>query len=508
MTKTPNKHYLALKEFSTDIRNYTSILHLLHWDQETYMPPGGSLARSHQIALLSHHIHTLRTGKKFRSLLEKLVHFSSGTFKVAHLSKLEKCAVLEWLEEFEQLTKLPSSFVKTFAQVAAEAGQIWQTAKEKNDFKLFEPILTRIVELNREKAALYGFKQHPYDALLAHYEPCMTTKKLKTLFTSLRKDLISLLCQIRNTREIEDKWLEKSFDPDKQMELGQAFMKMLPMNMDYTRLDLSAHPFSIAMHPHDSRITTRIGKKQLMSNLFSVLHEAGHSFYEMGLPVEHFGTPLAETVSLSIHESQSRFWETILGRSLPFWKFAYPLVKHAFPTEFAKVPLERFYKAINRVTPSLIRVEADEVTYCLHVILRFELELALIEGTLEVRDLPNAWNDKMKEFFGITPKTDREGCLQDVHWSMGAFGYFPTYALGNLFAAQFFHAFAKKHSDWEKRVAAGDLAFIREWLRVNIHSLGKQYDAEQLARRITGKPLSKEAYCHYLKKKYSELYQF
>jgi carboxypeptidase Taq len=506
MAKTSHPHYLALKEFSTNIANYSSILSLLHWDQETYMPSGGHLPRTHQIALLSTHIHELKSGKQFRSLLEKLIHFSSCTFKVKGLSRLEKIAVLEWLDEFLRLTKLPASFVKTFAQVTAEASQIWHTAKQDNNFQLFQPILTKILELNREKAAIYGYKDHPYDALLAHFEPCVTSAKLKTIFTPLRKNLISLLNEIREARPINDKCLHGSFDPEKQMHLGQALLKELPMDLRYTRLDLSAHPFSIALHPHDSRITTRIAKDSFVSNLLSVLHEAGHSFYEMGVPAEQFGTPLAETVSLSIHESQSRFWETLIGRSLPFWKRYFPLVQKAFPSQLGKVSVDHFYKAINRVTPSLIRVEADEVTYCLHIILRFELEMDLINGTLEVADLPDAWRAKTKEIFGIVPKTDSEGCLQDIHWSMGAFGYFPTYALGNLFAAQFFQAFAKEHPDWEKRISQGDLAFIRDWLKVNIHSLGKQYDAEQLAKRITGRTLHAEPYCHYLRKKYSEIY--
>jgi carboxypeptidase Taq len=244
-----------------------------------------------------------------------------------------------------------------------------------------------------------------------------------------------------------------------------------------------------------------------MSNLFSILHEAGHSLYEMGLPAEHFGTPLAEAVSLSIHESQSRWWETLIGRSLPFWKSHYTLVQKAFPKKLKKIPLQRFYKAINKVAPSFIRVEADEVTYCLHVILRFELELALISGQLQVEDLPTAWNRKMEDFFGITPPTDREGCLQDIHWSLGDFGYFPTYALGNLCSAQFFETFTKKNPDWSNLVAEGQLEFIRDWLKTEIHSRGKQYNTEQLVKLITGDPLSTEPYCRYLKKKYTELYK-
>ena len=279
--------------------------------------------------------------------------------------------------------------------------------------------------------------------------------------------------------------------------------------MNYTRLDLSSHPFSLALHPHDSRITTRFVPNAFMSNLFSILHEAGHSFYEMGLPLEQWGTPLGQYVSLSIHESQSRWWETLIGRSFPFWQFFYPHLQKEL-SFLKKVPLERFYRAIHHVEPSFIRVESDEVTYCLHVILRFEIEKQLISGKLQVSDLPEAWNAKMKELFGIIPPTNTLGCLQDIHWSIGAFGYFPTYALGNLFAAHFFTAFGKEHSDWEKRLAKGDLSFIRNWLKENIHQHGRMYDAEALAKHVTGKPLSAAAYCTYLKKKYSDasLYNF
>jgi carboxypeptidase Taq len=335
----------------------------------------------------------------------------------------------------------------------------------------------------------------------------MTTRKVDAIFTGLRKELIHLLKKIKAKKQVDDAFLHAKVSDEKQMEIAKNFLTKLPIDMAYTRLDLSAHPFSIALHPHDSRITTRILPHAFMSNIFSVLHEAGHSMYEMGLPVESWGTPLSEAISLSIHESQSRWWETLIGRSLPFWQERYPALQKMVPSLLKKVPLDRFYRAINKVSPSLIRVEADEVTYCLHVIVRFEIEKELISGSLQVSDLPEAWNAKMKEYLGVAPPNDTQGCLQDVHWSLGDFGYFPTYALGNLFAAHFFTAFAKKYPDWEKRVAAGDLKFIREWLKEHIHRCGRLYNAEELAKKITGKHLSETAYCSYLKKKYGEIYK-
>jgi len=505
MAKKSPQAYLDLKEASFTISTYNSILSLLHWDQETHMPPGAIVPRSEQIALLSSHIHELKTSRKYRSLIEKLISLSTAKIKLPGLSRLEKIAVREWHADFMRMNKLPASFVKQFSQLTSEASQIWQTAKKEDNFKLFAPFLNRIIEMVREKASLFGYEDHPYDALIGLYEPTMTSAKLRHIFTPLAKELKHLISQIRK-KPCDDRVLHGSFDAKKQIALGQKLLNALPIEQPYSRLDLSAHPFSIALHPHDSRITTRILPDGFMSNLLSILHEAGHSMYEMGLPIQQWGTPLAEPVSMSIHESQSRWWETLIGRSYPYWQCFYPLVQKTFSTKLGKVSLDKFYRAIHKVSPSFIRVEADEVTYCLHIILRFELESMLVSGDLQVYDLPEAWRAKMKELLGVVPKTDREGCLQDIHWSLGDFGYFPTYALGNLFAAHFFSAFAKQHPDWEKRVAAGDLAFIRDWLKLNIHSLGKQYSSEQLAKRVTGKSFSEEAYCHYLKGKYREIY--
>lgn len=503
----PPKPFLELQELSTEIQTLQSIHTLLDWDKETYMPSGGITARSHQIALLSSLIHEKKTGRKFKSCLEKLISFSTRKPKVKGLSKQQHVMVREWLKDYSRLNKLPSSFVKTFSQVTAEASQIWSSAKKENNFKVFAPFLDKIIGLCRQKADILGFEDHPYDALLEMFEPCMTSRKVEALFDGLQKELTALLKKISLSRQIDNRLIHKKVDIAKQKELGELLLAHLPIEMAYTRLDLSAHPFSLALHPHDSRITTRILPNHFMSNLFSILHEAGHSFYEMGLSLDTWGTPLSEPASLSVHESQSRWWETLIGRSFAFWKYFYPFLQKALPTLLKGVPLERFYRLINKVEPTLIRVEADEVTYCLHVILRFEIEKELISGHLNVHDIPEAWNAKVKEYLGIVPLNDAQGCLQDIHWSLGAFGYFPTYALGNMLSAHFFTAFAKEHSDWEKRLAEGDLSFVREWLKTHVHSWGRMYDLEELAKKVTGKPFSEAAYCSYLKKKYGAIYQ-
>jgi len=506
MPEEKRSPYELLAEKSKAIHIYHSILTLLHWDQETHMPPGGIGIRSEQIAQLSHLAHEEKTSKSYKKLLEELVNLKTGNLKAKGLSKPQKIIVREWRKDFNRSNKLPSSFVKAFSQLTSEASQIWAMAKKEKNFKLFAPSLEKIVAMNREKAKILGFKDHPYDALLEGHEPCMTSARVSKIFDGLQVELKKLLKKIAAAKKPDVRFLHRLVSDEKQSEIGHWIANAMPVDRDYTRLDLSSHPFSMSLHPRDSRITTRYLPKAFISNIFSVLHEEGHSMYEMGLPVEHWGTGLCEAASLSVHESQSRWWETLIGRSLPFWKHFYPQLQKILPGHLKGVSLDKFYRAIHLVTPSFIRVEADEVTYCLHVILRFEIEKQLIAGSLSVADLPAAWNAKFKDLFGLTPPDDAQGCLQDIHWSLGEFGYFPTYALGNILAAHLFSAFAKEHPDWEGRVEKGDLAFVREWLKLHIHQWGRTYDFDELAKRATGKPISEDAYCHYLKKKYSHIY--
>ena len=499
--------FLELKEHSKEIHTYGSILGLLHWDLETYIPPGGVNARSCQIAQLSKLVHEEKTSKRFKSRLEKLIYLTTGTPKIKDLTKQELICLREWRKSFLRDTKLPTSFVEELSQVASQATQIWAIAKKESNFKLFAPFLQKIVDLNRKKADLYKFSDHPYDALLECFEPCMTTQRIGTIFGNLASELTVLLKKIVKADPIDDRFLHKIVSDTKQLEIGRSLLAKLPADPTYSRLDLSNHPFSMGIHPHDSRITTRIIPKKFMSNIFSVLHEAGHMMYDMGLPCEHWGTPLAEPISVSIHESQSRWWETLIGRNLPFWRYYYPILQEEY-APLKKISLDTFYRAINKVTPSCIRVEADEVTYCLHIILRFEIEKQLIAGSLPVSEVPEFWNSKMYELLGVKPRSDAEGCLQDIHWSLGEFGYFPTYALGNLFAAHFFSAFEITNKDWDQKIASGDLVFVREWLKKNIHHWGRTYDSEELAKKVTKTALSTDAYCTYLKKKYASIYDF
>lgn len=483
-----------------------SISYLLEWDQETYMPPAGASIRAEQLELMASLNHKEKTSGQFEKSLSRLIDLDTGKVRAKDLSPEQEAALREWRRDFLIATSLPNEFVKKFARLTAESMTVWAKARKKNAFNEFAPYLEKILDMARKKAEYIGYKDHPYDALLDTFEPDTSSKPIAELFSKVKKEIVLLLKKILNSKQVDDSCLHGKFSADKQLAFGKVLLKTMGYDLEKGRLDLSTHPFSMAIHPSDSRVTTRIHHSSLFDSLSAVLHEGGHSLYEMGLMPEYYGSPLCEAVSLGIHESQSRLWETRIGQSKAFWKYFLPELAKTFP-KLKEVSLNTFYKAINKVSPSFIRVESDEVTYSLHVILRFELEKRLIEGSLEVSGLPEAWNAGMEASLGIIPTTDTEGCLQDIHWSMGAFGYFPTYALGNLYASQFFFTLEKEFPDWEKRVAKGELLFVREWLREQIHRHGKTYRAAELVKKVTGKPLSPDPYLSYLKAKYSEIYK-
>lgn len=500
------KDYQQLLEKSRYSNILNGIASLLHWDQETYMPAAATPIRSEQLKVLAGLIHKSKTHPSFEKALTKLIALKSGKVLAKGLSVPQKAALREWRRDYLQETCLPAAFVEEFAQLSSQAVVAWREAKSQNSFPTFAPYLEKIISMNRKKVDFLGYKKHPYDALLDLFEPNTTTAEVSAIFTPLRKSITTLLSKIKAAKQIDDQFLFGKFDHDKQMKFGHLLMDAIGYDRSKGRLDISAHPFSSSCHPTDSRITSRIHPESLMSHISAVMHECGHSLYAMGLPEEHYGSPLGDAVSLGLHESQSRWWETFIGQSKAFWEYFLPLLKKAFPKHFDKITVSQFYKAINQVKPSLIRVEADEVTYSLHVILRFEIEKALIEGSLSVHEIPEAWNAKMQDLLGIIPKNNAEGCLQDIHWATGAFGYFPTYTLGNLYAAQFFEAFEKQHPKWQKLVENGELLFIKEWLNKNIHHFGRQYTSKELIKRITGKEFSEKAYNTYLNHKYNEIY--
>lgn len=505
--KTSQKNYQKLYELSKHVRTLQGIVHLLDWDQETYMPPDASAIRAEQLKTMAGIIHREKTSRKFTAALTKLIDPKSGQIKAKDLLPVQVAALQEWRRDYLQDTSLPASFVEEFAKVTSQGILAWRKAKQENTFQHFAPFLDRIVTLNRQKADYLGYQDHPYDALLDQFEPNAKTQEVDQLFTKLRETLTPLIRKMAQ-QPIDDQFLFGKWDHAKQMAFSQKLLDAMGYDQNRGRLDLSAHPFSSSSHPTDSRITTRIHPTSLMSNISAVLHEGGHALYEMGLPQDFYGSPLGEARSLGVHESQSRWWETRIGLSQPFWQYFFPLLKETFKGQLDHVTLENFYRAINKVKPSFIRIEADEVTYPIHIILRFEIEKALIEGSLTVRDIPDAWNAKMEQYLCIIPHTPAEGCLQDIHWSMGAFGYFPTYTLGNLYAAHLFEGFTKEHPEWEEQVAAGKFDFIKLWLHEKVFQHGRRYTTQELLQQATGSAFTAEPYVRYLKQKYGMLYKF
>jgi carboxypeptidase Taq len=483
-----------------------AIQSLLDWDQETYMPKEAIHLRSEQTEIMASLVHKQRTSKKLVQLLSSLIDVKTGDVADSNLSVPQIAALKEWRKDYLRNSKLPNAFVKQFAKTTSAACHVWQNAKEHNDFKAFAPYLEKVVSLSRKKADILGFTDHPYDALLDLYEPEMKTSFLLSLFSKLKLSLTALLKEVSVCPSFPDEFLYRHCPQHKQLDIAHKILHKMGFHPSSSRLDLSSHPFCTGMQPKDTRMTTKVHPENILFNIGAVMHEGGHGLYNMNLPPEHFGSPLGEQVSLGIDESQSRLWETLLGQSLPFWQSLFPVLQAELPEQFGNVPLEEFYRAMNQVKPSLIRIDSDEVSYNLHVIVRFEIEKGLIEGTVKVKEIPELWNSKMREYLGICPEFDGQGCLQDIHWSLGYIGYFPTYTLGNLYSVQFFEAFEKAHPNWKEQIAKGSLDFLRDWLKENIHRHGRQFSPDELCLRVTGKPLSQDPYVNYLTDKYRKLY--
>lgn len=499
--------YEKIFQHSRNVHVLNGVQSLLDWDQETLMPEDASEGRAEQLKIISGILHKERISKKFSGPLSTLIDLKDGKILAKSLSEEQAAALREWRRDYLIEKALPLKFVESFTELTCRSMDVWKKARQEKDVKSFLPYLKKVVDANRKKADYLGYTDHPYDALLDLYEPEMKTATVTTIFNQLKTKLLGLIKQIGAAEQVNDKPLYTLYPDEKQLAVCRKLLEAMGFTWKKERLDLSTHPFCSMSQPDDCRLTTRIQKDFVFGCILTVLHEGGHALYDLGLPKAQFGSPLGDSISMGIHESQSRFWETRIGLSLPFWKFMLPIVQAEVPGVYDHLQPETVYRAVNKVEPTYIRVEADEVTYPLHIILRFELEKQLIEGSLKVKDLPEAWNALTHQYLGITPPNPALGCLQDVHWSMGAFGYFPTYALGNLFAGQLFTAFAKAHPDWESRVAKGDLAFIRSYLHDAVYQHGKRYRSQPLIEKITGKPFSAEDYGHYLTQKYSSLYR-
>lgn len=496
-TQTP---YTELMHRARTVALLHSCSSVLHWDQQTQMPKAGAAHRGEQLALLARLAHKEATDPKIRDLLIEAESepFENDTFEAANLR--------EFRHAFDRARKIPPRLVEELARATALANEAWAEARAAADFAKFRPHLETIVALKREEAAAIGWSAHPYDALLDEYEPGASTAELRTLFAELSAGLVPLLQQLADARQRPDRGvLERDYPIDRQRLFAESAAAAIGFDFRSGRLDTTTHPFCSGFGPGDCRITTRYNPRGFHEAFFGVLHEAGHGLYEQNLPAARFGEPAAQSCSLGIHESQSRLWENLVGRGRPFWDHFFPRLRQTFPT-VADVDPDAFHRAINDVRPSFIRVEADEATYNLHIALRFELEQALVSGELAVADLPAAWNARFRALFGLEVPNDREGCLQDIHWSFGGLGYFPTYSLGNLYAAQFLRAARRALPDLDDAFRHGDFRPLAGWLATNIHSQGRRFRAARLCERVTGAPLSVAPFLDELRAKLVPLY--
>ena len=498
----PQKSYDALLASLKQIALLGSVSSILGWDERTQLPPKGFEHRANQSSMLAKMIHDWFTSPAIDNLLAEVETSALVADPVSDAAVNAR----ETRRAYDRAVKLPGSLVEEMSRTEVLAQQAWGEARKKNDFPMFQPWLEKWVKLKQQEAKCVGYKSNPYDALLDQFEPGETAEGVRSTFESLRGPLVELVGKIVGSgRKAPVEILERQYPPAAQEKLAREAAAAVGFDFAAGRLDVSIHPFCSGLGPGDTRLTTRYDERYFGDAFFGVLHETGHGLYAQGLEVEHFGTPRGEAISLGIHESQSRMWENLVGRSRSFWRYFMPRARAAFPDTLRDVSDDDWYFAINDVRPSLIRTEADEATYNLHVLLRFELEEAMLKGDLAPADLPGAWTEKMQKYLGLTPPDDARGCLQDIHWSGGAIGYFPTYTLGNLFAAQFFEQARKDLGDLDAQFAAGEFAPLLGWLRKNIHRHGKKYLPRQLVKNVTGADLSAEPLLRHLRKK-AELY--
>jgi carboxypeptidase Taq len=503
MIQTPSYKisYESYREHMRRLADVKAALALMQWDQETYLPSKGEGFRAQQVATLSEIAHEQATADSLGSLLASLED-------AAFPDEIQRKNISLNRQDFEKQKKYPASFVRKMSETVSKSFNAWNLAKKENRFSLFEKDLAKLVELKKEETQLLGFKDHPYDSLMDEFEKGCTVQLMDRIFGDLRPKLQELLEKIQQKKAPEDAFLFKSFDKKKQWDHGIQVIGLLGFDFEAGRQDLSSHPFSTSFNKYDVRITTRIDESDFTSMLFSCIHETGHALYEQGLPESEYGLPSGEFASLGIHESQSRLWENHVGRSRAFWKYQYPVVAEKFPDALQGVGEKHFYKAVNKIKPSLIRTEADELTYHFHVMIRYEMEKMLITGDLKTQDIPGYWNEMYLKYLGVKVPSDKQGCLQDVHWSHGSFGYFPTYSLGSFYAAQFFAHIQKADPLLEEKMEKGDTAGLLLWLRQRIHALGRIYTSEEICERATGETLNIRYFLDYLLDKYQKIYEF
>lgn len=469
---------------------------VLQWDQETYLPPKGADIRGQQLATLSEVAHEM-------FIDEGLGHILTELSAREELSASEKKNISLSLEDYSKVKKFSSDFVRKMSEAVSASFHAWIQARKENNFAVFEPTLSKLVELKREEANILGFEDHPYNALMNEFEKGATVKTVDKIFSDIETPLRGLLTQVQAPPEPEETFLHQHFPKQQQWEWSMYLAKQLNYDLEAGRQDISEHPFTINFSSKDVRITTRIDENDFSNMTWSTIHEVGHALYEQGLPEDQYGLPLGEYGSLSIHESQSRLWENCIGRGKAFWNYYFPKLKEFFPKQFENIEVEQFITSINKVKPSLIRTEADELTYHFHVMVRYQLEKQLINGDIQVKDIPGFWNEQYYKLLGVKVPDDKRGCLQDVHWSHGSFGYFATYSLGSFYAAQFYQQAVQDVPDLENSISkTGDTQLLLHWLRSQIHPFGRYYTSNELCKKVTGAELDSKYFLSYINDKY------
>ena len=491
-----------LKEILGEVADLNSAAGLLSWDQQTYMPEGGSQARGQHLATLGKLAHSKATSDEVGRLLEDL----KAEYANADTGSDEAALVRVAARDYDKAVRVPAEFVAEQAIVSTAAFEAWTQARAKSDFRIFLPHLEKVLALVRKYISFFPPADHPYDTLLDDYEPGMKTAEVQAIFSALRPKQVELIRAIAARPQVNDKFLLRKYDEHKVWAFSADITRTFGYDWSRGRMDKAPHPFETSFSVNDVRITNRFEADKPLTTIFSAMHESGHAMYEQGVNPSYERTSLAHGASLGVHESQSRMWENLVGRSLPFWEYFYPKLKKAFPSHLDGVGLKSFYKAINKVEPSLIRVNADEATYNLHIMLRLELEIAMVEGKVDLNVLPEIWKDRMREYVGVVPPNDALGVLQDVHWSYGSIGYFSTYALGNLISAQLWERVTRDVRGLDDQIRKGKFEGLLNWLRENVHRHGRKYEPQDLVLKATGSKITAEPYIRYLTSKYSDIY--
>lgn len=493
--------YAAYKETTQKAADLNNASAVLGWDQEVYMPAKGFEVRGRQLATLASLAHEMLTSEAYGNQLQELAGRGD-------LADDEKRNVELSLEDYNKNKKLSAAFVEAITQQTSASYNAWIQSRKENKFSIYAPELDKMIQLKKQQASMYGYESNPYDALLDEYEKGASVALLDRVFGDVKQQLPVLLDKIKTAQQVDDSFFLCNYPKQAQWDFSMDVLHAMGYDFEAGRQDMSEHPFTTSFAPTDVRVTTRVDENNYSSLLWSSIHEGGHALYEQGLPIEQYGLPLGAAASLGIHESQSRLWENNVGRGKQFWHHFYPKLQQYFPQQLNDVTVEAFYKGMNKVEPSLIRTEADEVTYHFHVMIRYEIEKGLMNGDLFTEDLPEAWNGLYNKYLGVSAQDDKTGVLQDVHWAHGSFGYFPTYSLGSFYAAQFYLQAVKEMPTLADDIANGRLLGLREWLRGKVHQYGRRYTSEELCKQITGTGLDFKVFMQYAHEKYAGIYGF